>query len=45
MSDFGCFLSSEELGPTEMLRFGQAAEAVGFERLWLSDHYHSWLLS
>ncbi len=45
MSDFGYFLSSEELGPTEMLQYGQTAENVGFERLWLSDHYHPWLVA
>lgn len=43
MPDFGYFLSGEELGPTEIVRCGQAAEAAGFDRLWVSDHYHPWL--
>ena len=40
---FGFFASSEELGPAEIIRAGQAAEAAGFDRLWVSDHYHPWM--
>lgn len=43
MPDFGYFLSGEELGPTEIVRYGQVAEAAGFDRLWVSDHYHPWM--
>jgi G6PDH family F420-dependent oxidoreductase len=40
---FGYFLSSEELGPLELVAAGQAAEVAGFDRLWVSDHYHPWM--
>ncbi len=42
MTAFGYFLSSEELGPREMVRYAGLAEQVGFDRVWLSDHYHPW---
>jgi G6PDH family F420-dependent oxidoreductase len=40
---FGITVSSEELGPVELLQSAQAAEAAGFDRLWISDHYHPWM--
>jgi len=40
---YGFFASSEELGPVELVQAGQAAEAAGFDRLWVSDHYHPWM--
>lgn len=43
MTEFGVFLSSEELGPQAMVDAGRAAAAAGCERLWLSDHFHPWL--
>ncbi|MCW2500924.1 MAG: F420-dependent oxidoreductase, family [Frankiales bacterium] len=43
MTRFGYFLSAEELGPRELVATGQAAEAAGFDRVWVSDHYHPWL--
>jgi G6PDH family F420-dependent oxidoreductase len=42
MTQFGYFLSSEELSPQELVRCGQSAVAAGFDRLWVSDHYHPW---
>src|SRR3982750_851784 len=42
MTEFGYFLSSEELTPSEIVRTGQAAERAGFERVWISDHFHPW---
>ena len=42
MTDFGYFLSSEELSPQELVRTGQAAEKAGFDRVWVSDHFHPW---
>ena len=42
MTRFGYFLSSEELGPRALVDLGKAAEAAGFERVWVSDHYHPW---
>lgn len=42
MTDFGFFLSSEELGPRALLDSAVNAEEAGFGRLWISDHYHPW---
>jgi len=42
MTDFGYFLSSEELGPQQIVAAGQAAAQAGFDRAWISDHYHPW---
>jgi G6PDH family F420-dependent oxidoreductase len=43
MTTFGFFLSGEELGPTEIVKVGQQAAAAGFDRAWVSDHFHPWL--
>ena len=43
MPDYGFFLSCEEIGPNEVVRYAQEAETAGFDRLWISDHYHPWL--
>jgi G6PDH family F420-dependent oxidoreductase len=42
MAKFGYFLSSEELGPQEIVKTAQLAESAGFDRVWISDHYHPW---
>nr|WP_042187566.1 TIGR03557 family F420-dependent LLM class oxidoreductase [Kibdelosporangium sp. MJ126-NF4]CEL18194.1 dehydrogenase [Kibdelosporangium sp. MJ126-NF4]CTQ90576.1 dehydrogenase [Kibdelosporangium sp. MJ126-NF4] len=42
MASFGYFLSCEEFGPKELVRQAKLAEAAGFERLWISDHFHPW---
>jgi G6PDH family F420-dependent oxidoreductase len=42
MTSFGYFCSAEELAPREIVAAGQAAERAGFDRLWVSDHYHPW---
>ncbi|MPY80463.1 MAG: TIGR03557 family F420-dependent LLM class oxidoreductase [Actinophytocola sp.] len=42
MVSMGYFLSSEEFGPRELVRQARLAEHAGFERLWISDHYHPW---
>jgi G6PDH family F420-dependent oxidoreductase len=39
----GYFLSSEEYTPTELLAQARGAQRVGFEALWISDHYHPWV--
>lgn len=39
----GYFLSCEEFGPHELVRQAELAEQAGFERLWISDHFHPWL--
>ncbi|WP_375492437.1 TIGR03557 family F420-dependent LLM class oxidoreductase [uncultured Jatrophihabitans sp.] len=38
----GYFLSCEEYGPAELIYQAKAAEAAGFESLWISDHFHPW---
>jgi G6PDH family F420-dependent oxidoreductase len=43
MAKIGYFLSSEEFGPTELVRQAKLAEDHGFDALWISDHYHPWL--
>jgi G6PDH family F420-dependent oxidoreductase len=42
MVSIGYFLSCEEFGPRELVRQARWAEEAGFERLWISDHYHPW---
>jgi G6PDH family F420-dependent oxidoreductase len=42
MASFGYFLSCEEFGPRELVRHARLAEEAGFERLWISDHFHPW---
>jgi G6PDH family F420-dependent oxidoreductase len=43
MTAFGYFLASEELSPQELVRVGRAAQDMGLDRVWVSDHYHPWL--
>ncbi len=38
----GCFLSSEEFAPRDLVVNAQRAEKAGFHALWISDHYHPW---
>src|ERR1700755_2545062 len=38
----GYFLSSEEWGPRDLVALAGKAQRAGFERLWISDHYHPW---
>lgn len=42
MVEVGYALSSEDHGPQQLVRAAQAAEAAGFSRVWISDHYHPW---
>ncbi|MFL6122081.1 TIGR03557 family F420-dependent LLM class oxidoreductase [Actinophytocola sp.] len=42
MVSLGYFLSCEEFGPKELVRQAKQAADAGFERLWISDHYHPW---
>ena len=42
MTTFGYFLSSEELSPQQLVETAQLAERAGFERVWVSDHFHPW---
>jgi G6PDH family F420-dependent oxidoreductase len=42
MTEFGYFLSGEELAPAELVHAGRAAVDAGFDRLWVSDHFHPW---
>jgi G6PDH family F420-dependent oxidoreductase len=38
----GYFLSSEEWGPHDLVELAVKAQRAGFDRLWISDHYHPW---
>jgi G6PDH family F420-dependent oxidoreductase len=38
----GYFLSCEEYPPDQLVAQARAAEAAGFEGLWISDHFHPW---
>ncbi len=42
MVSLGYFLSCEEFPPDELVRQAVRAESAGFERLWISDHFHPW---
>ncbi len=42
MVSIGYFLASEQFGPTELVEQAKRAEQAGFERLWISDHFHPW---
>jgi G6PDH family F420-dependent oxidoreductase len=42
MTQFGYFLSAEELSPEQLLKTAKLAEQAGFDRIWVSDHYHPW---
>jgi coenzyme F420-dependent glucose-6-phosphate dehydrogenase len=34
--------SAEQFGPRELLHFGATAEALGFDSVWVSDHFQPW---
>ena len=42
MTALGYTLSSEEHSPNDLLEYAARAEAVGFDFLSISDHYHPW---
>ncbi|MDT7580648.1 MAG: hypothetical protein QOK35_1912, partial [Pseudonocardiales bacterium] len=42
MASIGYFLSCEQFGPKELIDQARRAEQAGFERLWISDHFHPW---
>jgi G6PDH family F420-dependent oxidoreductase len=42
MTQFGYTLSCEEHAPRDLVAFARRAEAVGFDFLTASDHYHPW---
>jgi G6PDH family F420-dependent oxidoreductase len=41
--EIGYSLASEELPPTDMVRWAKRAEEIGFRSAWLSDHFHPWI--
>ena len=45
MTEFGYFLSSEEHGPRALVAQAQRAEAAGFTKVTVSDHFHPWMES
>ncbi|GAA1951766.1 glucose-6-phosphate dehydrogenase (coenzyme-F420) [Microbacterium aquimaris] len=40
---FGYKASSEQFGPTELVEFGVLAEEMGFDSVFLSDHFQPWM--
>jgi G6PDH family F420-dependent oxidoreductase len=42
MASIGYFLSCEQHGPKELIDQARRAEDAGFQRLWISDHFHPW---
>src|SRR5579875_2872149 len=42
MAKIGIFLSSEEHGPSFLVRTARQAEEAGFRSVFVSDHYHPW---
>jgi G6PDH family F420-dependent oxidoreductase len=42
MASIGYFLSCEQFGPKELIDQARRTEDAGFERLWISDHFHPW---
>jgi len=38
----GYFLSTEEYPPDQLIKQARAAEAAGFDALWISDHFQPW---
>jgi coenzyme F420-dependent glucose-6-phosphate dehydrogenase len=43
MLEIGYTLSSEEFGPTDLVRFAGLAEDAGFAFAMVSDHFHPWI--
>ncbi|HBY94412.1 MAG TPA: LLM class F420-dependent oxidoreductase [Chloroflexi bacterium] len=43
MIEIGYWLSSEEHGPNDLVRYARRAEEVGFTFAVISDHYHPWI--
>ena len=43
MTQIGFTLSSEEFGPSELVRLASRAEEAGFDFLSISDHFHPWI--
>ncbi|MBX5490896.1 MAG: TIGR03557 family F420-dependent LLM class oxidoreductase [Chloroflexi bacterium] len=43
MPTIGYALSSEEHGPTDLVRYARQAEEAGFTHAFISDHYHPWI--
>jgi len=43
MTDFGFTLSSEEHGPSDLVRLAVRAEQEGFDFVSISDHFHPWV--
>jgi len=43
MTKIGFVLSHEQFPAPQLLEFGAAAEAAGFDMVWTSDHFHPWM--
>jgi G6PDH family F420-dependent oxidoreductase len=45
MVEVGLALSSEDHAPNELIRQAQMGQDAGFDRAWISDHFHPWVSS
>jgi G6PDH family F420-dependent oxidoreductase len=43
MPQIGIFLSSEEHSARRLVDIAQKAQQSGFDRFWISDHFHPWI--
>jgi G6PDH family F420-dependent oxidoreductase len=43
LGEVGYFLSSEEHGPQDLVRYAAQSERAGFTAALISDHYHPWI--
>jgi coenzyme F420-dependent glucose-6-phosphate dehydrogenase len=43
MLELGYALSSEEMSPSDLVRFAQKAEETGFSFALIPDHFHPWI--
>jgi G6PDH family F420-dependent oxidoreductase len=43
MPEIGAFLSSEEHGPTDLVKQALMAEHAGLRSIFISDHFHPWI--
>jgi coenzyme F420-dependent glucose-6-phosphate dehydrogenase len=42
MLKLGYKASAEQFGPTELLQFSRIAEEMGFDSVFISDHFQPW---
>lgn len=43
VTEIGVVLAAETHGPNELVATARIAEELGFDRVWVSDHFHPWV--